>query len=99
MHSASAAQGLPVQILGMDLHTTQTGKIFLKQKEENWPQMLAQGQFYSHTKKKNENENKKVGEWGQNIEEIMAPKFSNLLTSTSLKIQVESQQIPTRING
>ena len=66
MRASSVAQGLWVQIPGMDLHTTcramqhliykkqrktgtdvSSGPVFLKQKEEDWQQMLAQGQSFS----------------------------------------------------
>ena len=52
--SAAAAWGLQVQILGIELCTkigTDVGSrtISLKQKEEDWQQMLAQGRFSSHT--------------------------------------------------
>ena len=64
--STLAAQDWGVQILGVDMHnahqamlwwhptykTEEDGTVFLRQKEEDWQQMLAQGQYSSQ--KKNE---------------------------------------------
>ena len=57
-NSASEAQGSRVGIPGTDKHTShqamlgQASHIFLKQKEEDWQQMLAQGQYDSPKREK-----------------------------------------------
>ena len=50
MHSASVAQSLHIQILGMDLCTTHQATLWqhpTHKTEEDWQQLLAQGQSSS----------------------------------------------------